>query len=1367
MKAEDLFTGSTIEDNEPDYHVIVTDHPWMNELGLSVFTTGVLYNWWNEQNEQGEYKNRKSFPNAYNDKTPKKVLFGDSTPQDEDWGTFLAWRKEVVTDSDVVSGKYYKKSIQEGNPNEWDLKELEKSHSFDQLSMNFYNDIKYHYYDKDADPELDEHGVAKDAAYKHIRTEMPGISPITNVIAMNDFVRSFAANETRKKKDWNVYDKAQSEFITDIKASKYGYIQFSGEVTFDVNLADGTFSCRKKDWVSYKLYLYDDAAPRETARTATLNSMKFTAPPKDSTGRTVGAMEDGEHEPFDFDDPSAEVVADLDVTYDEYSGKWQSGSKQVLGIITQGIPAALVQATADEMKTAEIKDILEPQSGKHMVWGSGLAMPITMQNGNPAQWAPNYAQEANCRQDDKKAIVKAFNPDPNKSFDVDKMVLLNKIDGIWIAMEFGSGIAAQKPAIFEGRWQFSYHATNADFFYRDADGNKVDPRQVEKAFHNAYYADTPQLNSWSETPALVLKDGYHQFTSFDFMDHFIGGTRGLTRSLATTQFAKDPMGNSIGNIDEGEEGDGKFADGNTSGPFFGCVFPDGYTDLSIGTFFESRNYNVRGRQNSNYMYFNTLAGGNAFDQDTQPFIDKENTFVGEFDRNDCEDTVFGDLDGDETTPDVVLPMFAKNDFLLKHLPADIGTNASPDGINGRPIPNLHMLDMYTNETGEKTRELCSKYLLDNGAQSWLHKSMIDDGGNEHFGTDESAFDFKPAKPTVIQFRPLKAEVYAQFDLMGGGGEAPITWGEDYRPSFGGKAWIHTISNTSAASEISWARERSPGAGGTRNPLYNDDDHPAWEWGNGHGSRKSKGLRLTQGEIDLDFTTNYGPRISMEIWDKAWMLNRSAAQGGGGGVAPPGAVGVIGAVATAGSNGSFVFSTENYIGAQNEYRNKQRHVTWGGSSRQYDTFRTTDLSVTIYGAWPREQTIYDPRFFAVHHFNPDIDLGSVVNTQGVVLGEDRYQVDIADSSVDYRIPCVKPDSHYDTVPVDGTSVKIWRGEAVAINTIVYNDVAHVGGTDEKTEWLPSNLWNLDTQRRGKLLPYRYFLPTIGVIQTQSTIYQTFEDGNYTQIPEDGIAANNVSVVFTNKGNGYIIGDELTVNGHSSASFEVTATGLNGRVEEFVLTARGTGIKPTSFFKFDDVIKPSTTGPLTIVNKADAKGEGFGGYCVRGWVHLNDPKGGWDLKPEIATEDEIIRLSIPASNQSTPQPADSVAAVQAWSNKYTEGTWTTAKSIYRPSPDHNYDLFFHFMNDIAHTFMDNWADTINAKEQYVQLSIGVGGGGGGGADAGFGNMVSTSEGGLLSELLATAPDALLTPNYYTPPQIPGGTFTVAGVMASLSQ
>ena len=77
-----------------------------------------------------------------------------------------------------------------------------------------------------------------DVSTNHVSTEMPGISPITNVIAINDFVRSFQANTTTKKKEWNNYQTAASEFITDIKASKYGYVQFSGEVTFDVNLAD-------------------------------------------------------------------------------------------------------------------------------------------------------------------------------------------------------------------------------------------------------------------------------------------------------------------------------------------------------------------------------------------------------------------------------------------------------------------------------------------------------------------------------------------------------------------------------------------------------------------------------------------------------------------------------------------------------------------------------------------------------------------------------------------------------------------------------------------------------------------------------------------------------------------------------------------------------------------------------------------------------------------------------------------------------------------------------------------------------------------------------------------------------------------------
>ena len=70
---ENYFHGSTIEDNEPDHHVIVTDHPYMNEIGLGVFTTGVLYKWWYEQDHRGEYKNRKIFGFTKTEENPDSL----------------------------------------------------------------------------------------------------------------------------------------------------------------------------------------------------------------------------------------------------------------------------------------------------------------------------------------------------------------------------------------------------------------------------------------------------------------------------------------------------------------------------------------------------------------------------------------------------------------------------------------------------------------------------------------------------------------------------------------------------------------------------------------------------------------------------------------------------------------------------------------------------------------------------------------------------------------------------------------------------------------------------------------------------------------------------------------------------------------------------------------------------------------------------------------------------------------------------------------------------------------------------------------------------------------------------------------------
>ena len=133
------------------------------------------------------------------------------------------------------------------------------------MGIDSYNDIKYHSYQ----PEHTVSGPVNDVGEvetehvpeTHNTSPMPGISPITNIIAMNDYMRYYEVKSEKVKKEWPTKEKAIDEFLTDIKASKYGFVEFSGEIPFNINLADGSFQCQKTDWVTYKLYLYDSQAP--------------------------------------------------------------------------------------------------------------------------------------------------------------------------------------------------------------------------------------------------------------------------------------------------------------------------------------------------------------------------------------------------------------------------------------------------------------------------------------------------------------------------------------------------------------------------------------------------------------------------------------------------------------------------------------------------------------------------------------------------------------------------------------------------------------------------------------------------------------------------------------------------------------------------------------------------------------------------------------------------------------------------------------------------------------------------------------------------------------------------------------------------
>ena len=161
----------------------------------------------------------------------------------------------------------------------------------------------------------------------------------------------------------------------------------------------------------------------------------------------------------------------------------------------------------------------------------------------------------------------------------------------------------------------------------------------------------------------------------------------------------------------------------------------------------------------------------------------------------------------------------------------------------------------------------------------------------------------------------------------------------------------------------------------------------------------------------------------------------------------------------------------------------RYGQWG---RNDDTpwrngFGTSALHARVCDQWPDEQTLFDPRYFAVMHFNPqggvwrEVDNGTplpkceVVNEnepnfndakaaanweRGDPFPPFKHQKDREYTTVDFRIPTY----------IEGDEVK---GTPVGVGDPIDGD--HYRG--EGKVFLEAGHWRVETVRRGQLLPLR--------------------------------------------------------------------------------------------------------------------------------------------------------------------------------------------------------------------------------------------------------------------------------------------------------
>ena len=1233
---QDSFDGVYYNDDNAEAHLFTCENDDIADLSLSVFTNNSLYDWcYDKENQKLMADASDEISDIYNDSEKPY----DEQKQDEIANAIIGYF--LKNDDRKINIMAWRTSGRNGS-----YVEIEKA---DEWTFDTYR--------------YSDLGIDQEEVF------------LLEVIRINDEVIQLDL-EKPDKNNWTKQEKAKLEFVTDIMASKTGCITWTGLIkipreTLNQKLEEEDegdprieVQYEEQEEIEFKLYLFDSLYTRESARKVTLKKFNIVGHRSGYFDGIYTKKEDGKLSVVqEFDNPKNEVAGELDLQYNDFTGKWESGTPQVIAILTTNIPAA-TGIDLDFLKTKSIDEILDSTLGQQITWGS--AIPLHMQNGNPLQWAPNYKIKEEYRDGNlDKAEGRVYNIAP-REYSSGEMVFLNRINGLWFPLSFGEpGQAAPPEPLFIGKWDLTYLMTNVEYFFRDTAGNKLSYDDYEKAVYKAYYYDEQptglNIDRYSAPNYQIncnVKDGYFQVTSWDFMGGTIGGLRDNGHALACTQFAYDPNGNAFDN--DGED------TLRNSIPFFGCVFPNGYS-TDTGILRDPKPYDI-----------------------TPARYDLDNPKLNYFIEISNQQNVFENVN-DNSADGNAGGMFIKD---IAHLPADIGTNCSPSGQNGRPISNIHMLpvgpfsniqtdfaryfDLEDTPVGNNIREAVPvRY-------NWLRK--FDTLDNGEYGVNESAFDLLPTNGRKIQFRPLMMETYAAFEVNADGSSQHGT-GE-----YGNKTREYTISVEEPLSLSALYREIDETGTFDINRLYG---------GTGIGLKYSS---------DIGNLPN--ANFPIQYWAEPWM----------GGEPGAGAVGIIGAVCTIQIERAIELITDSYIGMDSYLINPAlpREEAWEGTNG-YNNLNRSALYARAFQQWPRELTVYDHRFFSVFHFNPGVEIKEKIIVEewylnGVAITGSPpdgtpdeqyiyptgyYTVSKSESTVDYRVPSYHNGLHskVETTNDPWPSQNGNEASPAATGVFVWSDY-----TTNSRPLRNISDWAIDKGRRGKLLPFSYY-------KTSLTLNPEMDSNDIVSIDNDNsgsVYIKDYDIFIINPGTGYTTGNTFTIDGVDGAELECSV-GVGGAVASFNIKTTtgklliGEDINPSDLSRYsipatdqNGVMIPDqyVYNPITTSSKTNLKittktatGTGLEAYVCRA-VISNTLKT--DEKPKQAFTSELINLLPPAPRED---------GVRTLLNDALSGR----EELLNVSDNNQYDIFFHFHNDTTHTFGHSYGNSPQAWQQKIDLEI----------------------------------------------------------------
>jgi hypothetical protein len=946
--------------------------------------------------------------------------------------------------------------------------------------------------------------------------------------------------------------------------------------------------------------VFKNKTTRSNERSLALNDVTIASVPETPYGQQYSYSSTSNHQsqsssntgsllPADPKNKFAQdkVAGKLQTFYDPNTNTFKAGNPQMLArLLTDIDPAPLQSLPTGNLQDIAVSELVEMVSP----FTTGKALPLSPQQSNPATFGPDYIECGN-----KKIVEITVTNRSLRKFTRDQVVMLTEINGEWIVQDFGKDAELGGGTKF-GDWHFLKMIANTDSYFKDdrfyATGdfsNSITPSEYEaqsrlkfynnkltslannQAFTTIYgskLSEIVNLNrpQGSPTVSFIPSKRYYIASIFDQLAPEACGFNDLSYLLATNVEDTAVFGDKNLLFKYAQEVPG----------FWGPVYSDGHS--SVG-------YNPNCRDSGNKLFFDVSRA-------TEDVLNNI-TFLKDY-----------------------FPQYNGNYKL--HFPAE----CSSTFINPSAI--------FNNWNNLGTTPI-------NGSGSSIQSPF--------YGTSI------PATRNRIQFSPLQAELAGSDDLLS-------TKAKDYSRQF------YNIIRAVLSAKLGEGYETIGSLfGGTGNNDYNIYKRSAELLGYPTAEFLITDISKCGSPAYDNAQQSFTEIANFKSIKYDCFVNRSNSNSGlvgspalfrkSGGTDGANCVGIISAkqTITKRSGGKLNYSLSQDFGL-----NQQRASTlatnfitiipgifsgggsagggmqygfpqWGSTTDNINSFGTTALHLRIFDSWPEIDTIFDPRYFGILHFNPN------------------------DDSMDISIPTLD-------VSTGGTTTT-----STSPPTDPFANILQLGGTiNSTTKLLPKVSWAKSSIRRGMLLTnggFKYFAHQIGLKDGTGSVVNG--GAGFTSNFEYEIKNKNVVLLLTVSGNavtGVSIKDGSSVRHHTISGIDNKHRGINFLPSDFNMDVP----------KFTNGELDGVTGQKAFVLSIPPQVPGQTSKAAI--IKFTSGEVYFEEKTDLPPTEQVPLTRLTSSSK---RGEDFVQET-----KESDFTLESNKSG-------KYDCFYHFHNDITHTLM----------------------------------------------------------------------------------